>query len=115
MRWGSHLLIQTLHDGYHLYDDLMLFDLAVDPHETTNLAAANPQQVQAGLQRLDAWYVAMMANAARGRDPLLNVIKEGGPFHIKGQLDKYLVRLRATNRHSYADALERKHPGGKHP
>lgn len=109
VRWEDYILIQTLHDGYHLYDDLMLFDLGKDPHETRNLAAEEPDLCQAGLSRLGKWHREMMVDAARGRDPLVNVIAEGGPYHVRGQLAQYLKRLRETNRGDCADALEKKH------
>ena len=51
----------------------------------------------------------MLPGAARGRDPLENVIAEGGPFHIRGQLAGYLKRLRATGRAGHADRLEERH------
>ena len=51
-----------------------------------------------------------MVDAARGRDPLLNVIEEGGPYHVRhGQLDDYLVRLRETGRSKMADQLKEKY------
>ena len=108
-RWDSWICIQTLHDGYHLYDDLMLFDIGTDPHETVNLVEQNPEAREKGLALLGGWYGEMMADAARGRDPLSHVIAEGGPFHVKGQLPAYLRRLRATDRSAYADALEQKY------
>jgi len=33
-----------------------LFDLASDPHETKNLAAAHPEQVAQMLAALDTWW-----------------------------------------------------------
>ncbi|HKI75166.1 MAG TPA: hypothetical protein VJ998_10995, partial [Pseudomonadales bacterium] len=108
-RWDNWICIQTLHDGYHLYDDTMLFDLAADPHETNNVAEANPAARDKGLALLGEWHGLMMADAARGRDPLVHVIEEGGPFHVKGELPAYLKRLRDTDRSAYADALESKY------
>lgn len=108
-RWDDWICIQTLHDGYHLYDDVMLFDLAEDPHETRNLAETNTQVRDTGLALLGDWHGKMMADAARGRDPLRHVIEEGGPFHVRGALPAYLERLRATDRSAYADALEHKY------
>ena len=93
-------------DGYHLFDEYMLFDLVADPHETTNIAAAQPDVAARGIRLLNEWYANAMVTAARGRDPLLNVIAEGGPFHVRGKLGEYLKRLRATGRHSFAEALE---------
>ncbi|MFT4798019.1 MAG: arylsulfatase A-like enzyme [Candidatus Azotimanducaceae bacterium] len=109
VRFDDYLLLQTLHDGYHLYDDMMLFDIRNDPHETRNLLSAQPEVVARGEQLLNTWYAEMMVDAARGRDPLLNVIAEGGPYHVRGQLKDYLRRLRSTDRHGFADALETKY------
>ncbi len=108
VRWDNYLLLQTLHDGYHCWDDVMLFDLDKDPHETNNIAAHDDDLREAGLKRLGAWHGEMMKAPARGRDPLQNVVKEGGPYHTRGRLKAYLARLRETGRSTYADALEEK-------
>lgn len=110
VRFDDWILISTLHDGYHLYDELMLFDLASDPHEQTNLISARPEIVKRGLALLDAWRAEMEPDMARGRDPLTNVIAEGGPFHVRGALPAYLDRLRATGRADSADKLAAKYP-----
>jgi len=109
VRFDDWMLISTWHDGYHLYDDLMLFDLAADPHEQENLAGVRPEVVGRGLALLSQWYAAAAPSAARGRDPLLNVIAEGGPYHVRGALPAYLERLRATGRAEGAARLELKH------
>jgi arylsulfatase A-like enzyme len=108
VRWDNYLLLQTLHDGYHCWDDVMLFDLDKDPHETNNIAAHAHDLRESGLKRLGAWHGEMMQAPARGRDPLQNVVKEGGPYHTRGRLKAYLARLRETGRSTYADALEEK-------
>lgn len=110
VRFGDWMLISTLHDGYHLYNELMLFDLANDPHEQVNLAATRPEIVKQGLGLLDAWMADMAPDMARGRDPLVNVVAEGGPFHVRGALPAYLERLRATGRADSAGKLEAKYP-----
>ena len=109
VRWDDYILIQTLHDGYHLYDDIMLFDLVKDPHEINNLAGQKENVVEEGLSKLNDWYQKMMADPARGKDPLLNVIEEGGPYHVRGQLKEYLSRLRETDRSEPADQLAAKY------
>ncbi|MDF2653386.1 MAG: sulfatase, partial [Paenibacillus sp.] len=38
VRFGDYLYIRTYHDGYHLFDKEMLFNLKEDPHEQHNLA-----------------------------------------------------------------------------
>ncbi len=103
---GEWLLIRTWHDGFHLYEDVMLFDLASDPHEQHDRAGERDAVARHGLALLDAWHAEMLPDAARGRDPLQNVLAEGGPFHIRGQLPNYLTRLRATGRGAHADRLE---------
>ncbi|MCA8090089.1 sulfatase-like hydrolase/transferase [Burkholderia anthina] len=109
VRFGDWILICTMHDGYHLFDDVMLFNLATDPHEQNNLAEMHPDVVAQGMALLNDWLVKMTPDAARGRDPLTNVIAEGGPFHVRGVLPVYLERLRATDRSDKAEALEQKH------
>ncbi|WP_416051553.1 sulfatase [Cupriavidus basilensis] len=109
VRFENWILICTLHDGYHLFDDVMLFDLLADPHEQNNLASARPEIAERGLALLKDWLDRMLPDAARGRDPLRNVIAEGGPYHVRGELPAYLDRLRATGRGDKADALARKY------
>jgi len=104
------MLISTLHDGYHLFEDIMLFDLGHDPFELCNLAATRPGVVARGLTLLSHWHAQMLPHAARGRDPLENVVREGGPFHVRGELPAYLLRLRATGRADQAALLEAKYP-----
>jgi arylsulfatase A-like enzyme len=105
VRFDDWLLISTLHGGYHLFDDVMLFDLRRDPHEQHNVASANPLATTRGLTLLSGWHARMLPHAARGRDPLENVIREGGPFHVRGELPEYLARLRATGRADQAAQL----------
>ncbi|MCM3630765.1 sulfatase-like hydrolase/transferase [Paenibacillus glycanilyticus] len=39
VRFGDWLYIRTYHDGYHLFDKEMLYNLSEDPYEQANLAA----------------------------------------------------------------------------
>jgi arylsulfatase A-like enzyme len=105
VRFDDWMLIDTLHDGYHLFDDVMLFDLRNDPHEQENIASERPDIAGRGLLLLSRWQSRMLPHAARGRDPLVNVIREGGPFHVRGELPAYLDRLRATGRGEQAALL----------
>ncbi|HET7335682.1 MAG TPA: sulfatase-like hydrolase/transferase, partial [Rhizomicrobium sp.] len=110
VRFENWIVISTMHDGYHLFDDVMLFDVVADPHEQVNLAKEKPDIAARGLALLSRWHETMMPTAARGRDPLANVVAEGGPYHVRGQLPAYLERLRATGRSGKADLLAEKHP-----
>ncbi len=109
VRFDDWLLISTLHGGYHLFDDVMLFDLRRDPFEQENVAAARADVAGRGLMLLAQWQARMMPTAARGRDPLDNVVREGGPYHVRGQLPAYLDRLRATGRAGEAALLAAKY------
>ena len=58
LRWGDHLYVETYHDGYHgHWEPEMLFDVARDPQELTDLGAApSLERVRADLQaRLYDW------------------------------------------------------------
>ena len=110
VRFENYILISTMHDGYHLYDEVMLFDLAADPHEQENIAAARPEVTARGLDLLNRWLEDVGPQMARGRDPLANVVAEGGPYHVRSRLPAYLERLKATGRGDQAEALSRRHP-----
>ena len=117
VRFGDYLYIRTYHDGFHLFPDEMLFDLASDPHEEHDLATARPEICRDGAHRLLRWHDQQMAKMpAPKTDPLWTVIQEGGPFHAQhagpnSPLPKYLQRLEATNRAAGAAALRRKYAG----
>ncbi len=42
--------------------------------------------------------------------PSRSVLWEGGPFHTRGNLPRYLERLRATGRADHTDRLAKTHP-----
>jgi arylsulfatase A-like enzyme len=108
VRFERWLYLRTRHDAYHLYDDELLFDLAVDPHQQHDLTREAVDARDRGRRLLAGWEAAMRPDAARGRDPHDNVMAEGGPYHVRGQLPAYLTRLRDTGRATLADRLESK-------
>jgi len=109
VRVGDHLCIRTYHDGYHDFPRHMLFDLVADPHEQHDLAKQHPEIVARAMELLDDWHGDMLSTAIQSVDPLSTVMREGGPFHTRGELAGYCARLRATDRAAAADALERRH------
>ncbi|MEQ8840281.1 MAG: sulfatase [Acidimicrobiales bacterium] len=117
VRWGDHLYLRTWHDGYHPHwNDEMLFDLAADPHETHDLAPAEPDRVREGADRLEAWTREQVPLALGDLgDPMDIVLAEGGPLHVRGALPEYLERLRATDRGHWADALVERFPDDAKP
>lgn len=109
LRWGDHLYLRTWHDGYHgHWADEMLFDVAADPHETTDLADGGALVGEAA-SRLAEWTEAQLVRTGM-EDPMDVVRREGGPFHVRRHLVPYLERLRSTGRGHWADVLEARHP-----
>jgi choline-sulfatase len=110
VRFGDWIYIRTYHDGFHLFEKEMLFNLAIDPHEQNNVAAEHKDVCMQAVYYLSEWHDEMMSRSGDDRDPLWTVLKEGGPFHARGYLKNYLTRLHATGRSEHAEALKRKHP-----
>lgn len=109
VRFDDWLYVRTLHDGYHLFPREMLFNLADDPHETHDLAEDLPELCCKAARLLLGWQEDMMLSAPGISDPMWTVMQEGGPYHARGHLDAYLLRLDATGRKAGADALRRKY------
>jgi arylsulfatase A-like enzyme len=109
VRTRDHICMRTYHDGYHELPDVMLFDLARDPHEQRDLAADEPERVASALARLEQWQAELLADHPTGTDPLWTVLREGGPWHVVGHLPAYLERLRATGRKEAADRLAKRY------
>jgi len=118
VRFGDWLYMRTYHDGFHLFPQEMLFNLADDIHEQNDLAAQHPELCREGAWRLARWHDAQMQKMAiycsDVIDPLWTVVREGGPYHAQhdgqnSQLPKYIQRLEATNRADGAAALRRKY------
>ena len=110
-RWSEWLLIRTYHDGFHPFPELMLFNVVADPHELTDLTTTRPDKVQEGLVILGDWHAERMRSSTHAHDPLWTVLREGGPFHVRGHLPAYLERLRATGRTACAERLTERTDG----
>lgn len=110
VRFGDWLYVRTYHDGYHLFPKDMLFNLKHDPFEQCNLADRNPEKVKQGVSYLNEWHDGMMMTMQYDTDPLWTVMKEGGPYHAKGQLRKYCEYLKKTGRGWAIAELEKRHP-----
>ena len=90
---------------------VMLWDVSDDPHEQHDLAATRADLVAQGMSLLAAWYDEMALTSQHDVDPMMTVLREGGPFHTRGMLRNYLARLRATGRAEHAERLAKLHPG----
>lgn len=105
------LCLVTYHDGYKDLSPFMLYDLTADPHELVNLADFRPDLVGEAMTLLARWVDEMMRRSDSDVDPLMRVLREGGPFHCRGMLSAYLPRLSATGRAEGARVLAARHPG----
>ena len=110
VRTRDHICIRSYHDGYHDFPEVMLFAPGSDPHEQHDLAPERPDLVASHLALLDAWHADAMRRSDQAVDPLWTVMREGGPFHTRGQLPAYLERLKATGRGGLAERLAARHP-----
>lgn len=108
-RFDDYLCMRTYHDGYHNWPQVMLFNVKNDPHLQQNLADTQPDLVKRGLSIIDTWHDQMMRTATHATDPLQTVLSEGGPYHTRNELPRYLARLRSTGRQACADALAKGH------
>ena len=102
--------MRTYHDGHKQLEPVMLFDLTQDPHEQHDLAGERPDLVAQAMSLLAEWQAEMMTTARTDVDPMMTVLREGGPFHTRGNLPRYLERLRLTGREIHAERLEKIHP-----
>jgi len=118
VRFEEWIYIRTYHDGYHLFDQEMLFNLRDDPYETVNLAAQHRDVVHKAAYLMQQWHTEQMMCMSPGCqiDPLWTVMAEGGPFHAKGHLNpkknikNYCNRLQATGRGWAIPLMMARHP-----
>ena len=110
VRFDQWLYMRTYHDGYHLFDTEMLYNLEEDEHEQSNVAADHPDVCREAVYRLNEWHDEMMRTMPYDTDPLWTVMKEGGPYHAKGQLKSYIERLEETGRGHAVPELMKRHP-----
>ncbi len=109
VRFERYLCMHSYHDGFHDFPDTMLFDLVADPHLQRDLATSEAPRTTAALSMLDDWHRDMMASSRTGVDPMQTVLAEGGPSHVRGELEAYVERLRATGRAEGARRLLQRH------
>ena len=88
----------------------MLFNLSQDPHEQYDLARSQPILVEKAMALLSDWYHQQMISSTQDIDPLMTVIREGGPFYTRDRLPEYIEHLKATGRAHHAARLAQLHP-----
>ena len=111
-RFGGWLYIRTYRDGCHLFDKEMLFNIRNDPHEQHDLKKQYPEFCEKGAKMILDRHDGQMIKSSSQIDPLRTVMKEGGPYHVKGHLDAYPVRLENTGRKEGAGRLRAKYSRG---
>jgi len=111
VRWDRWIYLRTWHDGYHRFEEEMLFDLDEDPHEQHNQARQLPEVVQIARGKYEAWHSRMMGSMpyADKKDPMDYVMEEL-PRHCHYDLEKYSRRLVETGREEEAERLRREFP-----
>lgn len=107
--WNGLLYIRTYHGGFHLFDRDMLFDLEKDPREQHNIAAENPEAVARAKAAIFDWEKKYLAQNPTGVDPLLTVLREGGPTYTLGEFERYAERLEQTGRAEGAKLLRQRY------
>lgn len=107
-RFGDWLYMRTIHDGFHLFDKEMLFNVKDDPHELHDVKALYPDICAKGAKILLDWTEDQMLVSESTVDPMWTVMKEGGPYHTNGWKDAYVKRLYETGREEAAKQLEEK-------
>lgn len=108
-RFGDWLYIRSIHDGFHLFDDEMLFNLKEDPYEQHDLKEEHPELCAMGAKIILDWQEAQMKKSSSPIDPMWTVMQEGGPYHTRGHLEDYLKRLEVTGRADGAQKLREKY------
>jgi len=110
VRQDDWLYIRTYHDGFHFFPKNMLFNLKDDPHEQYNLADSQPNIVNKMTTLLYDWHDEMMKKNNYQDDVLSIVMREGGPYHIRRRLKRYLKYLTETGRAEYIEKYKQFHP-----
>ncbi|MFC1960193.1 sulfatase [Chloroflexota bacterium] len=112
VRFDDYICVRSYHDGYKLLDPVMLFNMANDPHELYNLADEESEIAAQAAHYLTEWQQQMMLTSPSTVDPMMTVLREGGPYHSRGKLPAYLDRLRTSGRTESAEALFKRHGYG---
>ena len=108
-RFGDWLYIRTIHDGFQMFDDEMLFNIKDDPHEQRDLKSKHPEICAKGAKIILDWQEQMMKTSDTDVDPMWTVYREGGPFHAHdNSLITYIKRLEDTERSEDAQILRKR-------
>ncbi|MEM6430936.1 MAG: sulfatase [Deinococcota bacterium] len=76
VRTRDYALLTIYHDGGFPLDEIALYDMVEDPHQTTNLATSKPEVVQWLKGVLAAWLEAQKTKPYHVNDPYQTVLTE---------------------------------------
>ncbi len=110
VRFDDYLCLRTYHDGLKQLDPVMLYDVVNDPHEEYDLAEDELDVVDTAMGKLADWEHKMKLTSTQDVDPMMTVLREGGPFHTRRKLPEYMERLNETSRAQHAETLAARHP-----
>jgi arylsulfatase A-like enzyme len=106
----DYLCLRTYHDGFKELEAIMLFNLTDDVHLQYDLKTQRPEIVEKAMSFLESWHHHQIMTSETNIDPMMTVLREGGPFYTRGYLPRYIERLKATGRAHHAERLARLHP-----
>jgi len=113
-RFGDWIYIRTIRDGFHLFDDEMLFNIKDDPHEQWDVKEKHPEICAQGAKIILDWQEEMMKTSDSDIDPMWTVYREGGPFHANDRdFEYYMKRLETSGRGEAAGQLRVKYQVNK--
>lgn len=108
-RFGDWLYVRSYHDGFHLFDREMLYNLKTDVHEQKDVKDEHPEICAQGAKIILDWHDKAMIESPYTQDPLWTVMKENGPYHTWNSLPAYLKRLEETGRKEGVDKLRERY------
>ena len=111
-RFEDYIYIRTIHGGYHLFPQEMLFNVKEDPHQLKDIAELHPELCAKGAKIIIDWVDNMLKKSDYPVDPMWTVMKEGGPEHARGALESYIKRLQGTKREYGIPLLRELYPNG---
>jgi choline-sulfatase len=103
VRTPDWLYVRTCHPGLYPFEDAALYDIAVDPHQTSNVASSRDDVASVLDRQLNGWLDDMLDRGDGAGDPMQEVLA-GGPFRYV-QLDPWIDRLRRRGRLADAQAI----------
>lgn len=110
IRFDDYLCIHTYHNGYRPFQPVELYNLRLDPHEQNDIAQESPAIVDHASSLLANWLREMAQTSHHNTDPIMTILREGGPWYLRGSFQRYLQHLRATGRTHHADTLAAQFP-----